>query len=445
VAGSALFLLFVVLASLLPVLAQLSSTLFLNAESDLKPLRSPFRSINYMLVIQYVIVMFVLIMTFGIGRQMRLIRDSQMDAQAANILVMKEQPWIVKQRYDMLKTELLKHPDILSVTASMQLPGDAIRDGISIKLESEGEEVQPKYSFLLAVDDNFFPFFNIKPIAGRLFSPNNRTYDEEEAMMFDFLDNRDSYSSKGLSEEYILNKEALAMLGFQSADEAVGKQLRLLHGTLNYINNGTIVGVVDNFTYTSVFDKHFPLLIISRKQFLHCIMVRLNPADIEQSMVVFEEVWNKVNPDFPAEYTFLQDVYGKVYRNELNAEFLVGIFSLLCFLIADLGLIIFMAFVIKRRTKEIAIRKINGAKPREIVWMLNRSFMPWIGVSFVVAVPLAYFVMQRWLQHFAYQTSLDWWVFLLAGLLVAALSMVSVSWQSWRASVQNPAEAIKND
>ena len=124
---------------------------------------------------------------------------------------------------------------------------------------------------------------------------------------------------------------------------------------------------------------------------------------------------------------------------------LVRVFSILCLIIANLGLVIFMAFIIKSRTKEIGIRKVNGAKSIEIVRMLNLSFIRWIALALVIAIPLVYFIMQRWLQDFAHKTTLDWWIFALAGLFVLLLSMLSVSWMTWRAAIANPVDSLKGE
>jgi len=141
----------------------------------------------------------------------------------------------------------------------------------------------------------------------------------------------------------------------------------------------------------------------------------------------------------------LQDEYAKVYRNEWNAEMLVRIFSVLCLIITNLGLVIFMTFIIKSRTKEIGIRKVDGAKSIEIVRMLNLSFIRWIVLAFIIAIPLVYFIIRRWLQDFAYKTNLDWWIFALAGLSVLLLSLLSVSWMIWRAATANPIESLKGE
>ena len=438
---SLLFMLLVLIVSVIPVFNRMSSTLFFNTSSNLRESGFTLSNIKYMLIGQYGIVMFIIIVSFCITKQIGLIRASQVGGEERTILVTREQPWQVMERYELLKSELMKHPEIQMVTSAMQLPGSAILDKIGVW--KEGEE--PKdYTVipLLVVGNDFLPFFNIQPIAGRDFQPNNRLFKEE----YDFMINyREEHIRTNISEEYILNQKAIEMLGFNSPEEAVGKRLYFSQGMLDYINNGTIVGVTENFNYTTTYEDSIPQILMQRKVFQSCFMVYLAPDQIKQASQIFNQVWNEINPEYTVQYTFLHDVYNDIYYNELNAEFLVRIFSLLCLIIATLGLIIIMAFVVKRKTKEIGIRKVNGATVSDIVKMLNSRFIIWIGIAFVLAVPGAYLIMTRWLESFAYKTSLDWWIFVLAGILVLLLSVVAISWQSWKAATINPVKTLKSE
>ncbi|MCL1932345.1 MAG: FtsX-like permease family protein, partial [Candidatus Azobacteroides sp.] len=188
-----------------------------------------------------------------------------------------------------------------------------------------------------------------------------------------------------------------------------------------------------------------PLIILQRKLFSNCLFVRLSPDHIQQALSTFNQVWEEVNPIYPADYSFLQDVYNRVYNNERNTEYLVLLFSLLSLLIANLGLIIVMAYVIKRKTKEIGIRRIHGASFWSIIKMLNGELIIRIGIAFLIAVPAAWYVMSRWLENFVRKTALNGWIFIFAGLFVLLLSVAAVSWQSWRAATSNPAKTLKSE
>lgn len=434
------FLVLTLFVSLIPALASISSTLFITTRNSLDPTRFSFSNIRYMLVVQYAIVIFIVIISFGISKQLDLIKTTQVGGKTENILVMEEQPDDVKERYELLKTELLKYPEIEEVTTAFQLPGTAIRDGVRVTVEGKSDPIPLP---ILLVGEDFFSFFDIKPIAGKIFDPYKITYREESDILMDYINGKEIPTD--LTEQYMLNRDALSMLGFQSPEEAIGKSIQIKQTVLDYVNKGTICGVTDDFTYINMYEDSIPLVIMQRQMFRHCLMLKFAPDKQEEGLKIFNEVWNKVNPDYPANYSFLQDLYGKVYRNEFNAGRLVNLFSLLCLIIANLGLIIFMAFIVKRRRKEIAIRKVNGAQPGQIIRMLNMSFIYRIIVAFVIASPLAWWVMRQWLTNFAHKTTLDWWIFALAGITVLLFSVASVSWQSWRASVQNPAEVVKRE
>ena len=440
--GGLLFVFLVWLVSIVPVVAGMTSTLFFNAESDVRPLRFSLSNIRYLLIAQYCIVMFIVIVAFGISKQMNLIKTTQVGGTEQNILATNDdQPWGVQERFDVLKTELLKHSEIEGVTTAMQLPGSAIRDGITVIREGEAKS-EGKWLPILVVGNDFLPFFRIPLIAGSGFQPNPRSRKEE----WDLVDA--SMNGKPLAdnftEDYVINKSAVKALGFKSPEEAVGKSLTLT-GNPALATKGTIAGVTDDFTYTTLYEESIPLIILQRQEFMNTFLVRFSPDTTQQGLAIFNQVWKKVYPDYPVNYSFLQDVYSKVYHNEQNTQSLVWLFSLLSLLIANLGLIIVMAFVIKRKTKEIGIRRINGASFWSIIRMLNIELLIQIGIAFLIAIPVAWYVMSRWLDNFARKTALNGWIFILAGLFVLFISVIAVSWQSWRAAKMNPAEAIKTE
>jgi len=433
-----IFLSLIIAISLLPALKGIASTLFLNTGNDLRPIRFSYSNVKYMLTTQYAVVMIVVILAFGINKQMNLVRDTQVGGNERNILVMGDQPYQVQDNYAILKTELLKHTEIEAVTSSFQLPGDAIRDAVGVRKEGETDWI--RLPIIIAGED-FLPFFRIPMIAGREFSPNK--YDQQTEYKI-FLERWNDQKLSEHVEEYVVNRKALAVLGFATPEEAIGEIL-WMQGSIDYFRSGIIVGVTDDFNYTGLYEETQPLLILQRSMFSHCFMVRLDPGRFVQARAVFEKVWNEVNPDFPADYAFMSDVFGRMYRSEMNAQRLVYIFSLLCLAVANLGLIIFMTYLIRRRTKEIGIRKVYGASVSDVLRMLNMDFIRYIALAFVIAVPVSWYVMQRWLERFAYRTSLDWWIFVLAGLGVLLISVVSVSMQSWRAATANPVKAIKSE
>ncbi|MDR2118786.1 MAG: ABC transporter permease [Tannerellaceae bacterium] len=441
-----LFLLLIGLVSILPVLTGMSSTLFLSMQTDWKPAGFSLSNVRFMLIAQYSMVMFIVIMSFGVSRQIHRIRSLQVGGLEEQILVMKEQPDPVKEKYEVLKAELLQYPEIESVTSAMQLPGSSIRDRVNVRREGETPEDERPVS-VLAVGEDFLPFFRIQPVAGSVFAHSSRTYQEELRLAMEYYTSgQAAATASAVSEEYVINRKALHVLGFSSPEEAVGQPLFLSEREgVSYINRGIIAGVTDDFNYTTMFEEPAPQIVLQRKNFQHCILVRFADGQKQEGLATFLRVWESVNPDYPADYAFLQDVYAAVYRNELNAQALVRIFALFSLTVANLGLIIILAFIIRRKTREIGIRKVNGATAMDIIRLLNGRFFIWIGIAFALSVPAAYRVMTLWLRNFADRTDLPWWVFVSAGLSVCLLSALSVSIPSWRASRLNPVQAMKMD
>lgn len=433
-----LFLGFSILISLLPVFINLSSTFFFNDKVDLKQTRLPLKNVKYMLITQYAIVIFIILVGAGINSQMSLINATQLAAKDDNVVVLDEQPQEVIAKFGQLKNELLKHTEIESVTAAMQLPGSAVRDMVGLKLPGKEAVWIP----VLVVGEDFFPTFNIKPLYGELFPPSTLTFTEEEALMFKKL-NENKQSS--LQEHIVINKKAMSELGFATAEDAVGKEVELEHSHLDYLHRCIISGVVDNFTYTNVYEEAIPMVVLQRNLFMNCFIIQFAPQKNDEAIGTLNSVWQSVNPDYPINYRFLTDSYKTLYQNELNAQRIVSIFSILSFIITALGLITFMAFMIKSRVKEIGIRKVNGATNGEIIMMLNISLLKWVLLAFVIAIPAAWYVLGLWLDNFAYKTTLDWWLFASAGFAVLAVSAICISVQTWKAATTNPVNTLKNE
>ncbi|MDR0994803.1 MAG: hypothetical protein LBL81_00765, partial [Tannerella sp.] len=438
---SGIFLLIIVGVSLLSVVAKISRTIFFNQAGDLKPPHFSISGVRYMFILQYAMVMFIAIMAIGITRQMRLVSGTQIGGK--DILVINALPEEAQTKYGLLKEELLKHAEVASVTSAMQLPGKAIRDGALFRCEGQAQE-NVQFMQVLAVGNDFIPFFDLHLAAGYPFSNVSRTRADEKAMLLDYWDN--DYAPSGLSETYIINSRAMHTLGFTRPEETIGKRLILSRGSgVAYIDKGTIVGVLgDDFNYTSAYEENIPLVLMVRKYFQHCLFVRFK-GNKEQGVAAFKQAWHTVIPNIHADYSFLSDVYANVYHNERMAKSLVNFFALLSLIVANLGLVIIMAFLIKRKTKEIGIRKVNGASATNILCLLNGRIAVWICIAFIVAIPPAWWAFKVWLENFARKTPLHWWIFVLAGLSVMLVSTLAVSLQTFRALRLNPVVALKTE
>lgn len=430
------FLAAIVTVSLLPALKDTLRTRFSNTGEALEQMRFSYSNVRWMVSVQFFIVITVITVASGIGMQMGLIEKTQSGGADKNTIVLKWQDDQVMENYALLKESLLKHPEIEAVTSAFQIPGDAIRDGAQVTAEGSGYPVKLP---LLLVGEDFMEFFGIRMIGGNGFSPMDMDYQTENGLLHDRIAGN-SFSDR--TEEYIINEKAMRALGFSDPRQALGKTLGISQGTIDYIRKGTIVGVCEDFNYTGVFEGSVPLLIMQRNLFQSCIMIRMAPGCSEDGLEVFNKVWAGVNPQREPDYTLMSDIFSGQYRNEMNARRLTGLFSILCLVLADLGLIIFMAFIIKRRTREIAIRKVQGASVPGIVRMLNLDLIRYIAVAFIVSIPVSWLVLHRWLEHFSYKIHIWWWIFIAAGAIVAVIALGSVSVQSWRAATANPVKGI---
>ena len=173
------------------------------------------------------------------------------------------------------------------------------------------------------------------------------------------------------------------------------------------------------------------------------VTLRLNPDKRNESVEFINEQWANLFPGIPFGYESIEEKYNAAYGAEKKVSRITGIFSMLAMFLSLLGIYALSTLESEKRTKEIGIRKINGAKVTEILSLLNWDFLKWIALAFLIACPIALLIIERWLHQFAYKTEISWWIFVLVGLIVVCTAILTVSWQSWRAATRNPVEALR--
>jgi putative ABC transport system permease protein len=209
-----------------------------------------------------------------------------------------------------------------------------------------------------------------------------------------------------------------------------------------------ITGVVRDFHTRSLHEQIKPTAIGTWTGACHTFSVALVPqknnhGSWQAAIKKMEKSWKELYPDADFEYQFLDESIAKFYTGEKNISRLLNWATGLAIFISCLGLLGLVIFVTNRRTKEIGIRKINGARVIEIMVMLNKDFVKWVAIAFLIATPIAYYAMNKWLENFAYKTELSWWIFALAGMLALGIALLTVSWQSWRVATRNPMESLR--
>jgi len=204
-----------------------------------------------------------------------------------------------------------------------------------------------------------------------------------------------------------------------------------------------VVGIVKDFNYKSLHNKIEPLVIIYLPRQGQFVNLKIVGNNLTSTLEKVNSIWNELAPGFPFSYHFLDQDFEQLYKKDEQMGKAITLFSLIAIGIAALGILGLSIFMGQSRIKEIGIRKINGAKVSEVMAMLNTDFVKWVAIAFVIATPIAFYAMNKWLENFAYKTSLSWWIFALAGLLALGIALLTVSWQSWRAATRNPVEALR--
>ncbi|MBI2506012.1 MAG: ABC transporter permease [Candidatus Latescibacteria bacterium] len=318
-----------------------------------------------------------------------------------------------RQSFEVIKAQVLQYPGIMSVSASSDVPPDSYFRSAPVFPNETPERT--RWARIISANYGLLETLSLGLVAGRSFSPDFRT-DEKETL--------------------ILSESAVAALGWASPEEALGQRCEI-DGTR------TVVGVVRDFHFESLHARIEPVVFELDPGSAWLLVVRIRGGQIPETLDFLKEKWGALFPEWPFEYRFVDQSFDQEYRAEARTERIAVIAALLTLSIACLGVFGLTAFTASRRTKEIGIRKVLGASVTSIVVLMSREFTWLVLIANLVAWPLAYLVMGRWLQNFAYQIELGPEVFVLGGVLALAIAWLTVSYQAIRAARANPVEALR--
>jgi len=365
---------------------------------------------NVLVVFQFTMSIFFISCTLLVANQIRFLRSKDLGIKKENIIKLTTIGKLNEKAVE-LKQELLKNPGIENVSVSNN---DLTSWNNSGPLEWDGRDksklMEIGYNW---VDDDFLETFKLKMKEGRFFSK-------------DFTSDQ--------SGSFILNEKAVSYLGLKNP---IGMKVKSWFGV-----EGTIVGIVRDFNTTSLHDELGPIALLAGDQGNY-MFIAINGSNVPETMKFIEQKVKELVPDDPYEYQFLDDHIDSLYKTEAITSKIAKVLTVLAIIISCLGLFGLALSTLEQRTKEIGIRKVNGARISEVLIMLNRDFVRWVTIAFVIATPIAYYAMHKWLENFAYKTELSWWIFALSGVLALGIALLTVSWQSWRAATRNPVEALR--
>lgn len=368
-----------------------------------------------LVVLQFSISVLLIIGTIIIMNQMRYVKNKELGYHQEQTLIIRLDNNDIHHNRRTFASVLQDMAPVESVSLMSGEPG-GFYDMHTFEAEGQNETWRSRTTF---ADFQYVKTLGLKIIAGRDFSPEFAT-DTTDAVL--------------------INRTAAASLGF-TPEQAVGKWLR---NTLRDQNKRTIIGVVEDFNFLSLKEK-MDALVISPSEDRRLALIRLKPGNIKAGIEAVKEVYNKVAPLTPFEYSFLDENFDILYKTDLRQQKILSIFSGLAIFIACLGLFGLASFTATQRTREIGIRKVLGSTVQNIVILLSRDLLKPVLIATFIAIPAGYYIMYNWLQNFAYRTSMHWWVFVIAALVTFSIAVFTVSLKAVKAAVANPIKSLRNE
>jgi putative ABC transport system permease protein len=375
-----------------------------------------------LVIFQFVISVVLIIASVIIANQMHYLRSADLGFDKDRQIVVALRSGNAKRIYPSLRDELLKQSAIANVGGSAFYPGvtnfsDMIfyKEGQNMQ---EGKDIRMNY-----VDTRFLQTLNIKPVAGRLFS------DEFPA---------------DTNNRIILNENAVKAIGFASPQQAVGKKIYFDYNDSTYFRD--IVGVVKDFHYE---DLHLPItpyaFQLNNQPQYNYMIVHAKPGDVTPVLQIIQNTWRNFNPTEPFEYSFLDADFQKNYEAENHLAAIVGYFTAVAIIISCLGLFGLASFSAEQRIKEIGVRKVLGASVTSIVTLLSKDFLKLVGIAILIASPLAWWAMNKWLLNFAYRIHVSWLVFIITAFAALFIALLTISFQAIRAAIANPVKSLRTE
>ncbi len=417
----ALLLGFIGLALVTGISSGIYPALFLSSFQPIRILKGTMRSSGanpffrkVLVIFQFTLSVFLIIGTIVISRQLSYMRNIDLGFNREHIIHLSIHGEL-HDKYSAIRERFLQNPDVLHVTASMALPTNIQSSPGTPMWEGRPDDakMEIKADF---VDYDYIETFEIPLVEGRSFSREYST-DPETA--------------------FIVNEEAVRRMGLEKP--VVGKRFGF------WEIDGQIIGVMKDAHFQILHQKIEPLVFKMFPGWLRRMYVKIRSDNVSATLASLHKTWDEMNLGYPFEFRFLDEDFHNLYESEARLERIFQSFAALAVFIACLGLFGLASFMGEQRTKEIGIRKVLGSSTAGIMALLNQQFLKWIAAANLIAWPVAYFAMQKWLQKFAYRTNIEIWVFLLSAALGLTVALLTVSVQTLRAARANPVDSLKHE
>lgn len=375
-----------------------------------------------LVVFQFTTSIVLIVATLLVYKQLNYIQDKKLGFQKDQVIIV-DNAYVLRDKVEVFREEVKKQPGIKAVTVSSYLPVPSSRSNTTFVTSREFRKDNALNMGQWQVDFDYLETLGLEMVDGR------------------FFDQQFSTDSSAI----ILNETAAAILGFE---DPLGQHLYLPKDNVQGqaqpgdFDEYTIVGVVKDFHWESLRENIGPLSLMIGRSTAH-VSCKFSAAESASIVQALEAQWKKLTPDQPFSYRFMDNSFNSMYEAEQKIGNIAMIFALLAIFISCLGLFGLASFTAEQRTKEIGIRKVLGANTPQIVQLLSKDFLRLVFIALLIAIPIAWYGMQQWLQDFAYRIEISGWVFVAAGLAAILIAVLSVSFQSIRAALANPVESLR--
>jgi putative ABC transport system permease protein len=361
--------------------------------------------------LQYTLAIILIISTIAITKQTSYLKNKSLGFSDDNIISI-DVPYLSQSNALVLRDILKKESNVINAALTNRNYFDGYSTNSVIVSDSETMD-----AFLFKTDQYFIPTLDISLIQGRNFSEENVKENDQSIIVNETFVSRMNFDGSPLGQVVNTDKDKF-----------------------------NIIGVVKDYQFLTSREKIEPMILHARQNMgnsYSAVLVKYNPENIKSVIETIELGWKQIETKEELKYVFWDKELENRYQSEERLSNTITYASIIAIIILMLGLFGLTIIISAQRIKEIGVRKVNGAKVSELILLLNSDYFKWVAIAFVIACPIAYYAMHKWLENFAYKTTLSWWVFALAGVLALGIALLTVSWQSWRAATRNPVEALR--